>query len=58
MDMTKEIAETLGWMIDDMNYRRSETGLDSAPLSLEMKKAIELHSDLVACRIRCSKTDE
>lgn len=54
-NVTDEIAETLGWMIADLNYRRTETGMEDTPLSPEMRKAMELHNLLVTGRIECRR---
>ena len=55
MKVTAEILETMEWMIQDMNFRRLQTGLDSDPLSAEMRKAVELRDELRAGTIECRR---
>lgn len=54
-EVTQQLAETLYWMIEDMNYRREQTGLEETPRSPEMQLAIELRDDLLAGRIECRR---
>ena len=55
-DVTEEVAETLEWMIAGLNYRREQTGMDSAPFSPEMKKAIQQLAALRTGTIRCMRS--
>lgn len=57
-DATDDIAFALAWMIDDINERRGqgEPGLDPAPHSPEILRAMSLLEDLRAGKIECRRT--
>lgn len=55
MDATNEVLASMDWMIDDLNFRRQQTGLDSDPLSPEIQKAMAVRDELRAGRIECRR---
>jgi hypothetical protein len=52
-DATSEILHTLEWMIQDMEFRRDQTGLDGDAMSPEMAVAHRLLGELRQGRIAC-----
>jgi len=57
-DVTEQIQVSLDWMAADMDFRRSQTGLDSDPLSPEMVMVHELLAEFKAGRIECIRREE
>lgn len=53
MDVTPDIANTLRWMIADMNFRRQQTGMEETPLSPEMQTAQAQLDEMDAGLIQC-----
>ncbi len=56
-DITAEVRESLRWVVQDLNFRREGTGLDSDPLSPEMQRLVALLADLEAGRILCVRKE-
>lgn len=52
---SEEVRDTLSWMIEDMNHRRAQTGLNPEPLSPEMQTAMALLEELRAGKIECRR---
>jgi len=57
-DVTEQIQVSLEWMAADMDFRRSQTGLESDPLSPEMVLVHKLLEDFAAGRIECIRREE
>jgi len=57
-DVTEQIQVSLDWMAADMDFRRSQTGLESDPLSPEMVLVHKLLEDFAAGRIECIRREE
>ena len=54
-EVTEDIRRTLCWMVEDMKFRREQTGLDGDPVSHEMQIALKLLDDLRAGKIECRR---